>query len=271
MHVERCWFGGTHKTGAKTDNIYAKEYAIKELFPYCSEDGKSTRLHEACKNGDLKKVRRICRNKHVSLREVQTRDLNGHTAMYYAINSNSTQIVKLLFEKFPRLFNTEGYIQEQVYNSIMLQVAIENMNLEIMELLLQGGCPVDIKTRANAFWNDLTPLQFACFFYCKEKHTKSTSKEHPVLQIVKKLLEYKSDPNIVDNQMRTALHIVLAKQCQTDLHDDVACLLLDHGFDLDSRDHEGRSALDLAVQYGRVNVVRKLVEQHHLSISKVSV
>ncbi len=260
----KCVFGGADGGGAKM----AKQGAIRDLFPTAQSDGQYTPLHEACQKSDLNKVQKICKCKTELQSCVRTRDCLGNIPLYYAVESNSTEIVQLLLEKCPNLLKTDDQIENK-YNSMILQLAIENLNLDIMDHLLQGGCPVNMKTRANAMVYNWTPLQFTCNFVCSTMECGKSTRNHPVLKIVKKLLKHKADAMIKDDIERTALHIVLAVQSGTNIHGDVASLILDHGGGPQS-ENQRASFLNLAVRRGNFEIVKKLVEEHKVSVIEVS-
>ncbi len=263
------WFGGSKGAGGKT----AKEDAIKSLFPTSRSEGQSSPLHGACKNADVDQVRKILKCKKTSENCLQVRDCCGNTPMYYAVEANSTEIVQLLLEKSPKLFKDRTRNEDQVYSSIMLQMAIEKLNLDIIEVLLKSGCPVNIKTKANAMAYDWTPLQFTCSFICvNTKECGKSTRNHPVLKIVNKLLKYKADPMIKDDLGRTALDILFDEHSQMDkLLYDIALLLLKNGVDSHcNTDNQKKSLLYLAVQKGRAEIVQKLVQDHNISIFEVS-
>ncbi len=117
---------------------------------------------------------------------------------------------------------------------------------------------IDIKVKLDWDGQEWTPLQFACsLFMINDCNT---------LDAVRKLLEYNADVNITDDQMQTALHLILRHSSQTDVCDAIACLLLDHGANPDCKDSTRRSPLYLATKHVRYQTVRKLVDEHKVSI-----
>ncbi len=263
-----CLFGGAHKGGSTAE--VAKEDTIDYLFPYGSRYGSygpPTLLHKACMQGDVKQVRRLLTNEEVTLDDIQSKESGRKSPMYYAVESNSTEVVRLLLQKFPNFFKVDDY-KERIYNSMILQLAIENLNVDVMELLLKGGCPVNITTKANAMDTDWTPLQFTCYcVFRNKKESRKSTRNHPVLKVVKKLLEYKADPTAKDDLNRTALHILLTVHSQTDIHDDVASLLL---YNCSLTKYEGRTLLLQALEKGRMKIVQKLMKEQLVSVFEVS-
>ncbi len=142
VHMHRLFGGGRSE----------REDVIRSLFPYHSVcgGGQNTQLHEACKRGDVSEVQRLLNNEEISVDEIQARDESGITSMYYAVESNSAAIVNLFLEKCPDLFKKAEDISEEKYNVILLQMAIEILNLEMMEDFLKAGCPVNTKVKCQS-------------------------------------------------------------------------------------------------------------------------
>ncbi len=226
-----------------------------------TEDTLSSPLHESCEQGDVEEIQRLLNSDEISPDDIQAPDILGNTPMYYAIESNSTQIVKLLLEKCPELFKVIG---EERYKSKQLHMAIQNLNLDIIDDILKAGCPVNTKVENEWTGLEWTPLQLACSL--REQFTGP----NPLLDLVRILLKYNADPCVKDSKQQTALHIVLNDDLVPGsyVHEAIACLLLDHGVQPDCKDNLKRSPLYLATKAGAYKTVRKLVEEHNVSIFK---
>ena len=162
--------------------------------------------------------------------------------LYYAALYGFEDLVKLLVVKYPQDVNASGY----TYLS-PLAAALARKHFQTVKLLYRNGAHVDIRGNngetlfISALWSgDLEKVQV--------------------------LLDCKADVNIRGPNDLTPIQyvsqgsrLVFIHQNIPQLLPDLAQLLLEHGADVNVRNRNGSTALHLAAEYGRVEVMRVLL------------
>jgi ankyrin repeat protein len=128
-----------------------------------------------------------------------------------------------------------------------LDRAIANGELESLNLIIQAGANIN---RKGSYYG-MTPLMNAC------------SSPHPnKYEIMKLLLQHGADPNATDDGGDNLLMRVFSGSSGTrDELDTLAPLLLDHGLDINARNRNGKTALQQACWWGRLDVVKHLMQR----------
>lgn len=173
-----------------------------------------------------------------------------------------------------------------------LREAIKKGNLAMVQLLVQYGA--DVHTW-YAFESAVQDNQLDIAIYLLQKGAKTDTKFkngstclHTALRLgnaslIKSLLEYKADINMIDNNETTALHQAVAEgkfamvqllfQNGADInitnplfaaiengHPDIALYLLQNGAKTDTKSKTGSTCLHRLVQYGNTTMIRALLE-----------
>ena len=126
-------------------------------------------------------------------------------------------------------------------DTTVLRRAIEAGRVSQVLYLLQKGCNINGKSGSRG----ITPFIAACFIKDRQKRAK----------IVKLLLQYNADCSIGDNNNRN----VLFYACAYRLADVVGLLLRSVGFDLNSQDVYGNTALHVAAMVMDMDVLKMLI------------
>ena len=131
-----------------------------------------------------------------------------------------------------------------------LQEACYLENPYYVEKLLENGAdPNYPKLKKGA--TDLLPLPLATGYSIVDlNHTQNAVK------IVKMLLEYGADPNVILRRGRTCLIDVveLEPKYYNEYHYEIVKLLVEYGTDISIKDQDGFTAYDYAVKYNRTEL-----------------
>ena len=131
-----------------------------------------------------------------------------------------------------------------------LQEACYLENPYYVEKLLENGAdPNYPKLKKGA--TDLLPLPLATGYSIVDlNHTQNAVK------IVKMLLEYGADPNVILRRGRTCLIDVveLEPKYYNEYHYEIVRLLVEYGTDISIKDQDGFTAYDYAVKYNRTEL-----------------
>ena len=131
-----------------------------------------------------------------------------------------------------------------------LQEACYLENPYYVEKLLENGAdPNYPKLKEEA--TDLLPLPLATGYSIVDlNHTQNAVK------IVKMLLEYGADPNVILPRGRTCLIDIVAlnPKYYNEYHYEIVRLLVEYGTDISIKDQDGFTAYDYAVKYNRTEL-----------------
>jgi hypothetical protein len=123
----------------------------------------------------------------------------------------------------------------------LIQAAANGMNLEAVQVLLEHNADINSQ---NMNGNTSLSLILEYRVWAGE-----------VVDIVHRLLEHGADPNIPDNDHRTALH-----QASSRGRLDATRLLLSYGAKIDEKDGSGRTPFQLAASKGQDEITKLLLE-----------
>ena len=207
--------------------------------------GSKTALHKSVVKGDENLMRLFLELKA----DVNIQDICGKTPLHESVGKGDVNIVRLLLDH-----HVDVNIQDNRRETPLLR-SFEIGNKNLVRLLVEHNAIVNVQDKKGC-----TPLHQ----YVKEGDEN----------LVKLLLEHNADANIQDNNGYTALH-----QAVTPLHlsarfshkncNKIIDLLLQYGVqNIDIRDVEGRTPLQMAVRCGNAQAVKKLVD-HGADVSVV--
>lgn len=181
-------------------------------------------LLKSVKEGDLGQVEKILTDKDYNIEEI---DQEGNTPLNVAVHSNQIEIAKRLIDHGADI-NRQNTISDSPY----LYGGAEGRT-EILAYMLSKGEP-DL-SKVNRFGgNALIP---------------AAEKGH--LDTVRLLLDDgRVEVNFQNNYGYTALIETVALNDGSQLYQDIAKALLDHGASKSLRDNSGKSAEDYAANYG---------------------
>ncbi|KAJ5390643.1 2-5A-dependent ribonuclease [Penicillium cataractarum] len=175
---------------------------------------------EAIRIGNVEELRTILGRNSV---EVNTRDPYGRTVLYMAVLADQNEIVKILLEN-----NANPDIGCRC-GTTPLSKAAELGNLDVLTFLLQKGAKLNTRNADGESPEDLA-------WHNGHEAVLFRINQHKIKR--------------VDAFMKAA-----KKGCITEMQG-----LMASGVDLRHRDAQGDSGFDLAVQSGRVNAVRFLLQ-----------
>ncbi|HJD64690.1 MAG TPA: ankyrin repeat domain-containing protein [Rickettsia endosymbiont of Diachasma alloeum] len=200
----------------------------KELKAVIDVEGK-TLLHQVMHYKDAKEWAALVIDHGIS---IDTRDLAGNTALYYAILNRNDQVVGLLIARDANVdsVNNEG-------QSLLLSAIINsaNNNYAIAELLLKYDANINILNNNNT----------ALYLSVLKNDTR----------ITEFLLDHKANVNIHNNGNDTAL--AAAIRMNNKLMID---LLLQHGANVTAPGYQGNTPIIIATAVKNKELVKKLIE-----------
>ncbi|XP_035667626.1 death-associated protein kinase 1-like [Branchiostoma floridae] len=180
----------------------------------------------AAAEGSVERVRRLL-EKGV---DVNTRDIDGRTALHEACMGGYDKVVELLIENGACLNMTSND------GNTVLHKACLGGHLKIVELLIKKGADLNVTDKFG---------HKALHDACRGGHDK----------VVELLIKNRADLNVADIGGVTALH----EACGGG-HDKVAELLIRNGADVNVNDNDENTALHKACRRGHEKVVELLIK-----------
>ena len=152
-------------------------------------------LIEALKNNDLETVKNLLENglqpDFVGKYDI---DYYKQTILDYVINTNNTEVFKLLFE-----YGGYKYIDYKYpdSNETLLHKAVARENVEIIKLLLEAGANANARDIRNE-----TPIFKAVFTNVDEDYFEAKERYHEIVDL---LLKYNANINAVNDDGNTPI------------------------------------------------------------------
>jgi ankyrin repeat protein len=232
-------------------------------------------LSYACENGNIEIVTELLNNGA----EIDHSKYQKHqedtfiNPIYFAIQNNHTDIVKLMIEK--------GLDMEFIHLDMSyelkqpLQMAVDNDNVEIVSLLIKYG--VDLSN-----WNGIFPFYDACsrgnhkivqafidggmrgdctYDYQVQRYEDDDPRQTEnvlmcasTIEVVRILVENGGNLNAVTSDGRTVLYI----NCQKG-NIDIVSYLIDKGAQINITTHDNKTPLSIACENNNVEIVNLLL------------
>ena len=225
-------YANTVSSDANADDIFAD----KQISSRRGRRPKTTPIHTACYNGDIKAVSAFL-EAGVNTEVV---NVDGNTPLHTASRRGHADIVQTLSAKCtPFALNMRN-----LGGQAPLDVACDCGNTSVARILLEHGASLNEMPRAK------TPLHIAC--------------ERGCLELVKTLLEHGANVNHADLLGQTPLHCVLedrGKFQDPNLY-GIVKLLLQYNADVNLANHYGSTPLDLVFMYSQNECIQKTILLH---------
>ncbi|XP_052779634.1 ankyrin repeat domain-containing protein 26-like isoform X5 [Mya arenaria] len=202
-----------HKSAWTGDLAKVKQFAKKD--PNALDKENRTALHLACVQGHARVVQELLEW------NVKTNigDSHAQTPLMKAVECHQEECVNLLLE-----YRTAVDVKDAEHNTA-LHIAVREGQVTIVNSLIKAGADVNQQNKEG-----MTPLILSI--------RDSTKRD----DLARRLLESGADPNIVDNQQRSALH----HACTEDAINHVK-LLLHYKANTGLKDSKGWTAEDCAM------------------------
>ena len=132
-----------------------------------------------------------------------------------------------------------------------LQEACYLENPYYVEKLLENGADPNYPNNFEGY-EDFLPLRYAVW----PSVTGGDAMARDAVKVVKTLLEYGADPNVIAWRGRTCLIDVVNHDSQyyNEYHYEIVKLLVEYGTDISIKDQDGFTAYDYAVKYNRTEL-----------------
>ncbi|AET37837.1 Nas6p Ecym_2082 [Eremothecium cymbalariae DBVPG len=191
-------------------------------------------LHQACMNGDIKKVQDLLEGNSAL---VNMKDEDGRHPIHWAISSQHAGIVELLL-LYMKKMDLDSLLDDSDWSPMHVASAVGDYEIFVMLLNHDIKPLLDESTSQGT-----TPLHLAC----SKKHQK----------IVSSLIERGASVRTKDKYQRMALHRACASGCIA-----VVKLLCDARHPVNSRDVNGWPPLFHALSEGHADVAVLLVQEY---------
>lgn len=210
-------------------------------------------LHKAVIQSDLDKVKKI-----VSAgANLEAKDKNGETALFYALDRNQVNIARFLIQK------KADVNVSNIHGRHLIHPAIKNNQYDLIKLMLDHGLKPNFDGSGSTTLTltaNLNPnnFKFIRLFVEQGVNINALDKNHysalmyltmienPNLEIISYMMNKKADVNVKDSSGRSILRLLIEKRSQNLA---LVKLLLKNGADIDSKDKEGQSIFDFINQY----------------------
>ena len=163
--------------------------------------------------------------------KLNIQNISGDTALILAVDSNNTDMAKLLIDNDCDLNIKDGY------GNTALMLAILRNKIEIAKFLIDKRCNLNLQNK-----NGNTALMVVI------KYSK--------IDIAKLLIDKGCDLNIQDKNGHTALILAAARD-----EIDIAKLLIEKECNLNLQNNDGNTALMIAIQYNKTYMSKLLIEK----------
>ena len=171
---------------------------------------------------------------HTHGADLDVRGIAGKTLLHTASMFGYLDIMRWLLD------HSADANARQDNRSTPLHLAARNRELEAVQLLLEHNPDVNSQNGEGE-----TPLYEALTYY----------RSSPGIDIVRRLLEYGTDPNIRDNSQSIPLHRASFRGWL-----EVVRLLLSYGANVDEKDKDGRTPFQEASENGHHEIAKLLLE-----------
>ena len=237
-----------------------------------------TPLHTACENGQKEVVSLLLEQSEEKGICVRAIDDIGRNALFFACSSNNGELVKMLLENN---FNQKAETSLGT-RTTPFHYACSMGNIEVIKVMLENAETYSIDLNAKNR-EGRTPI----FFACRDKQSEAT------LYLIENYQKYGIDLNIRDVNGWNLLHMAClkglyevtrlllskleelgidqfaeSKNDSSALHfaayggnANIVSLLLQNGFDINSKGYNGETPLHIACKTGRINVIKMLLEK----------
>ncbi|KAL8898972.1 MAG: hypothetical protein Q9207_006433 [Kuettlingeria erythrocarpa] len=225
----------------------------------CRDDEGHTALHGAAQGGDLEYVKLLI----AKGADVNVTNVRDDTPLDRACLAGVFAITKLLLSHGAGVNGLEGRCRG-------LGAAARNGDLNLVAFLLDNGAQAlprdahqpELLSAARSLDTQVFQLLLQRGFNYQAPKSLLRAVIYDSLQVVAFLVDHGVNVHIIDAKQRTLLHRAILSKCLKVKHkwgvsnsrDEVIIYLVQKGVDVDARDVEGKTVLDLANELGYANV-----------------
>ena len=192
-------------------------------------------IHTACKGGNVDMVRLLLKKGS----PLTIRNKRGYSPIEVAIQSGTSEVIKMLLQSHPSLINYNG-----ANGRSLLHTAVMYDRIDIAKELLNSGGNRSINAKTSK--SKSTPLHLAVLACAKG------SKE-----MVKMLLENDASPNMLDKSGCSPLHVAITVK-NTEI---VELLVQSKKCNLGIKNIDGKTALDTALEDNQFEISKILSKE----------
>lgn len=209
-----------------------------------------------------------------------SKDGNGATLLYHAVDYNSVEIARLLLDNgalTDRSKSEQGSIPGKCSQAPepLLLIAAGNRNLKMVELLLSRGADINLKDEngCTAFYHAVkyeeSPMAYFLIDKGAEVNTKTNDGTTPLhvvrdLKLARYLVDKGLDVNARDDKGNTPLNCMFDGYYDSEaekflLTTDLSLLYISKGADVNAKNSYDQTPLHLAACIGNTRLIRLLV------------